>query len=494
MSIAQVWLQRSGAGIAAAAPCAAVVVSAAAASAAAFFTQAALGGQRLGILYAQRVLGRGEGQQGCSHQGGDRGIRAANDMPRRGEQGEHDERNDGRIQADHWRQTGHLGIADIERNHQGSQRDAGRDLARHVRPTNPYDAAGYLTSVAWDFAGLTVAPELPDVTLAHQYASGDLVGTQAVIGETDDFHNEYARDSFGRLTRVTQTASEEEGSNPVANKRADFAYTDAGQLATIKRYADLGGSNLVATSTFTYDPSLGWLAGLVHEINNTNEDVVEYAYTHQPDGQIDTLALDRDVDDVQSSETYDFDYDQQGQLTDVDYTGTGAGVDESYQYGANGNRTSATVGSSSSVYTPGAYNRLESVDDGVNVWGFGYDAEGNVVLKFLDADESGSLTTGDTEVTEYVWDHRNRLVGVSGRRRALLIHASFSRVFGTSISETTISEWANRENRPPGRRTGRTSKNQLFLALDPNEPRSRSGALERPEFQVLPGCFSERLW
>ena len=67
---------------------------------------------------------------------------------------------------------------------------------------------------------------------------------------------------------------------------------------------------------------------------------------------------------------------------------------------------------SSSVYTPGAYNRLESVDDGTTVTVFGYDPEGNLVLRFVDADESGSLTTGDTEVTEYVWDHRNRLVGV----------------------------------------------------------------------------------
>ncbi|NLE37879.1 MAG: hypothetical protein GX621_07630, partial [Pirellulaceae bacterium] len=253
---------------------------------------------------------------------------------------------------------------------------------------------------------------LPDVTLAYTYASGDLVGTQATIGETADFHNAYARDSFGRLTRVTQT--DVAGGNPVADKRADFAYTDAGQLATIIRSMDIVAQepSAIVTTTFSYDPSLGWLAGLVHEINNTNEDVVEYAYTHQPDGQIETIVLDRDVDDVQSSETYDFDYDQQGQLTQVDYTGTGAGVDESYQYGANGNRTGATVGSSSSVYTPGAYNRLESVDDGTTVTVFGYDPEGNLVLRFVDADQSGSLTTGDTEVTEYVWDHRNRLVGV----------------------------------------------------------------------------------
>jgi len=151
---------------------------------------------------------------------------------------------------------------------------------------------------------------------------------------------------------------------------------------------------------------------LVHEINNANGDVIEYAYTHQPDGQIDTLVLDRDVDDVQSSETYDFDYDQQGQLTQVDYTGTGAGVDESYQYDSNGNRTGAAVGTSSSVYTPGAYNRLESVDDGTTVTVFGYDPEGNLVLRFVD-DGDGVFGANDTNIVEYVWDHRNRLVSVT---------------------------------------------------------------------------------
>ncbi|HBO45081.1 MAG TPA: hypothetical protein DD670_14360 [Planctomycetaceae bacterium] len=270
-----------------------------------------------------------------------------------------------------------------------------------------YDAAGYLTSVAWNFAGLT-----DDVVFAYGYEDGDLTSVQAAIGETDDFQNEYARDSFGRLTRVTQT--DVAGGNPVADKRADFTYTDAGQLKTIIRSMDIVAQepSAIVTTTFTYDPSLGWLAGLVHEINNTNEDVVEYAYTHQADGQIDTLVLDRDVDDVQSSETYDFDYDQQGQLTQVDYTGTGAGVDESYQYGANGNRTGATVGSASRVYTPGAYNRLESVDDGTTVRVFGYDPEGNLVLKFLD-DGDGVFGANDTNIVEYAWDHRNRLVSVT---------------------------------------------------------------------------------
>ena len=41
-----------------------------------------------------------------------------------------------------------------------------------------------------------------------------------------------------------------------------------------------------------------------------------------------------------------------------------------------------------------------------------YDEEGNRTAKFIDADESGTISTGDTEITEYAWDHRNRLTMV----------------------------------------------------------------------------------
>ena len=58
-------------------------------------------------------------------------------------------------------------------------------------------------------------------------------------------------------------------------------------------------------------------------------------------------------------------------------------------------------------------NRLDAVGQYRHV----YDPEGNLVLKFIDVDESGDLTTGDTEITEYAWDHRNRLVSVTNYDR-----------------------------------------------------------------------------
>ncbi|MCX7429217.1 MAG: hypothetical protein NTW96_26770 [Planctomycetia bacterium] len=220
-----------------------------------------------------------------------------------------------------------------------------------------YDAAGYLTATSWDFAGLAGTD---NVTLAYTYDCGDLVGTQATIGVTADFKNAYAYayDSFGRLTQVTQTSVT--GGNAVADKRVDFTYNSAGQLETIARYADLAALDPVASTVYTYNADLGWLTGLVHTINDTNE-TITYGYTYEDDGKIDTL-------DSSEDGLYDYDYDTQDQLIDVTLdTGGGPTAVEHYQYDDNGNRESSTVRGSTKAYTAGQYNRLETIDDGTTV-------------------------------------------------------------------------------------------------------------------------------
>jgi len=44
-----------------------------------------------------------------------------------------------------------------------------------------------------------------------------------------------------------------------------------------------------------------------------------------------------------------------------------------------------------------------------------YDAERNRTHRFIDANQNGQLDSGDTDITEYTWDHRNRLVKVEHR-------------------------------------------------------------------------------
>ena len=58
-------------------------------------------------------------------------------MTRTGQQRDDHQGNDSCIQAHHRRQAGHLRVADVQWNHQRRQRNAGRDLARHIGPTNP---------------------------------------------------------------------------------------------------------------------------------------------------------------------------------------------------------------------------------------------------------------------------------------------------------------------------------------------------------------------
>jgi len=95
-------------------------------------------GQRQGVLEAQRITGHGESDEGGPDQGGHGGIGARDQMARAGEQGKDDQRNDGRVETGGGRQTGHLRVADVQRNHQRGERDARRELPRNV---GQFDAA-----------------------------------------------------------------------------------------------------------------------------------------------------------------------------------------------------------------------------------------------------------------------------------------------------------------------------------------------------------------
>jgi hypothetical protein len=98
-----------------------------------------------------------------------------------------------------------------------------------------------------------------------------------------------------------------------------------------------------------------------------------------------------------------FTYDNTNQLTDADYDSDWQD-DEDYDYDANGNRTN-------NDYTTVENNQLTS--DGT--YNYTYDEEGNRTARFVDEDSSGTLNTGDTDITEYEWDHRNRLAKITFR-------------------------------------------------------------------------------
>ena len=98
----------------------------------------------------------------------------------------------------------------------------------------------------------------------------------ASVDGTADFVNLYEYDAEGRLVELKQTG---QGGNAVADKHVAFGYNQAGQLATVTRYASLGTSELVAVSEYGYD-ELGRLASLVH-YQDPAEPLAEYAWTYQ---------------------------------------------------------------------------------------------------------------------------------------------------------------------------------------------------------------------
>jgi RHS repeat-associated protein len=184
--------------------------------------------------------------------------------------------------------------------------------------------------------------------------------------------------------------------NAASDKRIDFTYTADSRFDEIDRYADLAGTKLVAKTNYTYDDA-GRLTNLNHAKGATT--FADYSWTFDSAGRLTQQAF---TDYLSNTNTSDYSYDDTGQLTAADHDYQS---DESYTYDDNGNRVSGNGDS----YTTGDHNRMTT--DGT--YTYSYDAEGNRIARFIDADSSGTLNTGDTDITEYEWDHSNRLIGVT---------------------------------------------------------------------------------
>ncbi len=145
------------------------------------------------------------------------------------------------------------------------------------------------------------------------------------------------------------------------------------------------GVNPVATTSNAFD-GLGRIAGITHA--PAAAPAIAYGYGYDAGNRVVSL--------VTPEGTSGFTLDATDQLLSASLTG------ESYGYDATGNRIGGGV-------VTAAGNRLVS-DGGYR---FSFDAEGNRTAKFVDQDANGVLSAGDTDVTVYGWDQRNRLVAVS---------------------------------------------------------------------------------
>jgi RHS repeat-associated protein len=243
-----------------------------------------------------------------------------------------------------------------------------------------YDGQGRVKTV--DNAG---TPGAPDVVLTYTYdAAGNVVSLADTVGGQAEGLNAYTYNADNLVTQITQTGAALQG------KQVDFTYTPVGQFATISRYASAAGTQLVASSAYSYD-SLNQLTGLVDSQGTTT--LASYAMSYSPSGLV-TKVVDPDG-------TASYAYDSRGQLTGASYSAS-AIPPESYTYDASGNRlTSGT----STPYQIGTNNQL--ISD--NIYNYQYDNNGNLVLRT-------KVPDGSTE--SYTYDARNRLVTLTDKSGA----------------------------------------------------------------------------
>jgi RHS repeat-associated protein len=251
-------------------------------------------------------------------------------------------------------------------------------------------AGGYDLQIVQD-ANVFVPDALVEYDFTYDKA-GNLVATaedQAAVAMVGGFGR--AAGGLGAWTSLTVDALNRvtryelgDAATGVLAKRADYTYRQDGSVASVARYAG-AGVNPVATTASTFD-GLGRIVGITH--TPAAGSAIPYTYAYD--------AGDRVVSLTTPEGASGFTLDATDQLLSASLTG------ESYAYDATGNRTGGGA-------VTAAGNRL--LFDGV--YRYAYDAEGNRTAKFRDGDSSGTLTAGDSDVTAYGWDQRNRLVAVS---------------------------------------------------------------------------------
>ena len=283
-----------------------------------------------------------------------------------------------------------------------------------------YDAASELTSASdnssaygmvYDSRGNVISRDnantlnIPHVVLTSVY---DGVGnrTRVLDNLSQSGSITFAYDADDRLTSLLMNVGGATD-HPVVTLQYDLG----ARLTNISRTAATGGNQVNTALTYTQ-------RNLVQSIGHTSTtgSVTLAAYTYGYD-----LAQNlktKSEQDSQGALTFTYTYDALNQLAGV--AASNSSYNENYSYAnaqqqdLNGNRSSASFGSTSQTYgAPGPGNRLTT--DGQ--YTYTYDNEGNLTSKW--GYENSVLTT-----YSYSWDFRNRMASASVNRG------------GTTTSET----------------------------------------------------------
>jgi RHS repeat-associated protein len=238
--------------------------------------------------------------------------------------------------------------------------------------TYTYDAAGDQLTAAngqgtytltYDALGrVTAAQEIHAVTLTFSY---DAAGNRTLVTDSLGGTTTSVYDSQDELTSRQFSGT---GQAPL---RIDQTYDADGRRSGQTRYADLAGTTVASTTSFTYD-NASRLTDEQHKYaNGTN--IAHYTYTYDAANQVLTDSTDSTVTS--------YGYDAAGQLT--------AGGGTAYSYDATGNRTGTGYGTSTA-------NELPSDP----TWTYTYDNEGNLTERL--GKSNGLAWT-------YGYDNRNHL-------------------------------------------------------------------------------------
>jgi RHS repeat-associated protein len=229
---------------------------------------------------------------------------------------------------------------------------------------------------------LTAANNAGTVTMT--YDSLDRLATQqepfgVLVTSTYDKagNRTLVQDSFGGVTTSVYDAadrltSRQFGGTGQTPLRIDLGYTVRDQIASETRYSDLAGTQLVGSSSYSYDGAER-LTHLQH-LNGSSSNLANYTYTYDLASRVTSETL--------NGTTTSYSYDSTNQLTNDSTT--------TYSYDGTGNRTMTG-------YQTGTGNQL--LNDGT--WAYTFDSEGNEIKKSKGA---------NAETWTFGYDNQNHLI------------------------------------------------------------------------------------
>ena len=240
------------------------------------------------------------------------------------------------------------------------------------------------------------------LTLTYSYdADGNRIEVQDSLGGVTNY-------SYDAVNELTSEQFSGTGQVPL---RIDMSYDADGEVLTETRYSNLVGTQIVGTSTYTYNDD-GEVTSIVDD-NGTGGAIASFDYTYDGDGRV--------ISETGLGVTTTYTYDADSEVTSQ----TSSLAKISYTYDADGNR----IGGNNVI---GPDNQLLSDGD----WDYTYDANGNLVQKV-------GVTGGpDTAlIWTYTYDNRNLMTSaVETQRSTTLETESYTYdVFGNRIEQDTTS-------------------------------------------------------